>query len=214
MSSAIPSDPSMPPAIHNRVCPHCGKTVASDRKRLCNHCGEEFSPEPAPSLDLARYCVKCGTLRFDPIAVFCPQCGSPYEPTSSKAHPQAKSSRPLVRPATVLLTLIVIVGCLWFSGYLAWIAPGRAPAHCAVGLNGAAVSVTVDGGGALAQCQSFLRQTTDSGSWYIYADGVQPAGAVICQVDLYNDRFVVRDQGVLNIYGTQICQNLSQIPAR
>jgi len=27
----------------DRICAHCGKTVAQDRKRLCNHCGEPFA---------------------------------------------------------------------------------------------------------------------------------------------------------------------------
>jgi hypothetical protein len=32
----------------DRTCMHCGKVVASDRKRLCNHCGLPFAPEGDP----------------------------------------------------------------------------------------------------------------------------------------------------------------------
>jgi hypothetical protein len=82
---------------------------------------------------------------------------------------------------------------------------------CSVGLNGAAVSVTIQGADAEAQCNSFLRRTTDGGSWYVYSGGQQPAGATICQVNYTGDLFTVRDQGSLNIYGSSICQNLVKL---
>ena len=34
------------PAQKDRICPHCGQTVAADRNRLCNHCGEPFAVKP------------------------------------------------------------------------------------------------------------------------------------------------------------------------
>ena len=115
------------------------------------------------------------------------------------------------RPWLVVVALLGFGAVAWFSGALGSIAPGVAPAHCTVGLNGAAVSVSVDGPGAMSQCQSFLSQTTNGGSWYVYAAGLQPAGAMICQVAYANDTFAVRDQGLLNLYGNSICQNLSNL---
>lgn len=79
---------------------------------------------------------------------------------------------------------------------------------CTVGLNGAAVSVTVQGLDAQAQCDHFLTQTTDGGTWYVYSGGQQPAGASICQVHYQGDQFTVRDSGALDLYGNSICSNL------
>jgi hypothetical protein len=82
-----------------------------------------------------------------------------------------------------------------------------AAANCVVGLTGAGVSISVDGPGAQTQCQSFLQTYPHSiGTWYLYADGVQPGGAVICQVPNLGDTFVVRDEGGRN--GSTICQAL------
>jgi hypothetical protein len=77
--------------------------------------------------------------------------------------------------------------------------------HCVAGLQGAAVSVTVDGPTATSQCQSFAGQVTDGGSWYIYKSGTEPGGAVICQYTYSGDTVTVRDQGVANLYGTSVC---------
>ena len=44
------------------------------------------------------------------------------------------------------------------------------------------------------------------GTWCLYADGVPPSGAVICQVPILGDTFVVRDQGGPN--GSSLCQAL------
>ncbi|MGA3058602.1 MAG: hypothetical protein ABSE70_11315 [Candidatus Limnocylindrales bacterium] len=82
---------------------------------------------------------------------------------------------------------------------------------CTVGLNGAAVSVTVQGSGAQAQCNSFLRTTTNGGNWYLYSGGQQPAGASICQIRYLGDLWTVRDNGALNVYGSGICTNLANL---
>jgi len=111
-----------------------------------------------------------------------------------------------------LLLVIVAVGGLYlvspdFRGQI----QGAVTPSCTVGLTGAAVSVTVQGADAQAQCESFLDQTTDGGSWYIYSGGQKPAGAVICQVSYRGEMFTVRDQGSLNIYGSGICSNLIKL---
>jgi len=79
---------------------------------------------------------------------------------------------------------------------------------CTVGLNGAAVSVTVQGTDAQAQCNTFLTRTTDGGSWYVYSGGQQPAGASICQIHYHGDLITVRDSGALDLYGNSICSSL------
>ena len=157
-----------------RICPHCGKPVAPDRKSYCNHCGE-----PLP-------------------AEFAVRADGPAPPSRHRS----------IRGWLILAVVLAAGAYGWFSGALASIAPGVAPAHCVVGLNGHAVSVAVDGPGAMAQCNSFLTQTTDGGTWYVYANGAQPAGAMICQVAYAGDEWAVRDQGVLDIYGSGICGDL------
>ena len=79
---------------------------------------------------------------------------------------------------------------------------------CTVGLNGAAVSVTVQGADAQTQCDSFLTRTTDGGTWYVYSGGQQPAGASICQIHYHGDLITVRDSGALDLYGNAICSSL------
>ena len=111
------------------------------------------------------------------------------------------------RQAVVLLALL-IGGYVWLSGGAARLAPAVAPAHCTVGLNGAAVSIAVSGPGAMAQCQSFLNTTTDGGTWYIYASDEQAVGSLICQVSYAGDLWDVRDNGLLDVYGNSICKNL------
>lgn len=83
---------------------------------------------------------------------------------------------------------------------------------CTVGLQGAAVSMTIDGPGAQAECSSYLGQTTNGGSWYVYQGGVQPAGAVICQATLLGRLHTVRDQGISNVYGSGLCRNMMNPP--
>ncbi len=59
------------------------------------------------------YCPKCGAPRGEPSAAFCPHCGSAFEPALARVPARARPSRPLVRPATLLLTFLVVVGGLW-----------------------------------------------------------------------------------------------------
>jgi hypothetical protein len=79
------------------------------------------------------------------------------------------------------LVLATVGGLLaWQAGLLGTIAPGQAPSTCT--LAGSAVSITVQGPGAQAQCGSFIGRITNGGSWYVYEGGQPPQGAVICQV--------------------------------
>lgn len=102
-------------------------------------------------------------------------------------------------------TLLVIA---WLSGGFGLLAPAIAPARCTVGLNGAAVSVTVQGPGAMAQCDSFLAQTTNGGTWYVYAPNEVPTAPIVCQVNVAGVVVDVRDSGLIDAYGNEICQNL------
>jgi hypothetical protein len=86
----------------------------------------------------------------------------------------------------------------------------RANQSCVVGLAGHAVSIEVKGQSANAQCASFQGvQAADGSGWYVVQGGAQPGGAVICQSSYSGDLFTVRDQGVLNALGTEVCQRLA-----
>jgi hypothetical protein len=121
----------------------------------------------------------------------------------------------MARVVRLVVFAVVAVTVLAFGatiiarpGGLASVVPG----HCTMGLAGAAVSVTYDGLGADAQCDRWNATTTDGGSWYRYQGNAQPGGAVICQEPAHGTTATVRDQGVMNIYGTQVCKYLADQP--
>lgn len=103
----------------------------------------------------------------------------------------------------VLLVLVVVVSAA--AGISDAIARFRGESgHCVFGLTDATVSVSVDGPGAEAKCRAVRTEKYNGRTWYVYANGVQPSGAVICQVAYQGDTIVVRDQGVVN--GKEICR--------
>lgn len=107
--------------------------------------------------------------------------------------------------AAIALVLVALNGPALFGQIGAVVTPS-----CAVGLTGAAVSVTVQGLNAQSECGSFLTTTTDGGTWYLYTGGQAPLGASICQETYRGDLFTVRDQGS-NIYGSGVCNNLIKL---
>jgi hypothetical protein len=123
------------------------------------------------------------------------------------------TDNPRIARLVLFAALAVAVAFLGFSlagrqGGLASVVPG----HCTMGLAGAAVSVTYDGAGAGAQCDRWNTTVTDGGSWYRYQGDTQPAGAVICQEPADGTTATVRDQGAMNLYGTQVCKYLAGQP--
>jgi hypothetical protein len=114
--------------------------------------------------------------------------------------------RSIVKYALVLGGLVVAALFLARGGNLNDAAVDLGVARsCTVGYAGAAVSVTIQGVDPDPQCDSWPR--TD-GHWYIYGGGAAPGGAVICQYRIRGFLVTVRDQGSLNLYGTQICRDL------
>ncbi len=160
-------------------------------------------------------CARCGRA-FAPDAAFCPGCGLPtapaFQPAATLAQPVPHSSG---RPAltgilfgAILVATVAGVGLYLVSPDFRGGVQNAVTPSCTVGLNGAAVSVTVQGGDAQAQCDSFLTRTTDGGTWYVYSGGQQPAGASICQIHYHGDLITVRDSGALDLYGSAICSSL------
>lgn len=82
------------------------------------------------------------------------------------------------------------------------------PGRCTIGLAGSAASVTADGVGAQGWCEATAARSAGAG-WYVYASGAEPGGAVICQIPKAAMTLTVRDQGILNLEGTQACRDLA-----
>jgi hypothetical protein len=110
----------------------------------------------------------------------------------------------------VAVVAIVLAGILVaVPGATSWL-PWSTPPSCSVGLSGAAVSVTVQGQNAQAQCESMLNDPTGGGSLYLYSGGQEPAGASICQRTYEGDLVTVRDTGS-NMYGSVLCADLDKL---
>lgn len=164
-------------------------------------------------------CARCGRA-FTPDAAFCAGCGLPIGPTFPPTAvapivppgPVVRSSGrpPLTKIlfAAILVVAVIGVGLYLLSPDFRGGVQNAVTPSCTVGLNGAAVSVTVQGADAQTQCNSFLTRTTDGGTWYVYSGGQQPAGASICQIHYQGDLITVRDSGALDIYGNAICSSL------
>lgn len=122
--------------------------------------------------------------------------------------PSGLIRRFVVRPLAAAFVVGVAIVAVVLLGSASGIIGEILPEHCVVGLTGAAVSIQVDGAGASAQCDSYAIQVTDGGSWYRYQGDLAPGGAVICQVPWNGRTYTVRDQGLGNLYGTSVCQQL------
>jgi peptidoglycan hydrolase CwlO-like protein len=135
-----------------------------------------------------------------------------FQPAMAPAQPVARSGGrpPLTKIlfGAILVAAVAGVGLYLVSPDFRGSVQNATTPSCTVGLNGAAVSVTVQGGDAQTQCDSFLTRTTDGGTWYVYAGGQQPAGASICQIHYHGDLITVRDSGALDLYGNAICSSL------
>jgi hypothetical protein len=176
------------PNTHQQ-CYACGAPVVADN-RFCPNCGA-----PRPDLDMQHSAARPGG----------------WDPAWDVRRPRGVPARPGFRFGPALLASLIVLGMLGalaFGPRLIATFGNAVTPTCSVGLTGAAVSVTVEGISADAQCRSMLTRTTDGGSWYLYSGGQSPSGAVICQVTLSNDLYTGRDQGSFELYGSQICSNL------
>jgi zinc-ribbon domain len=168
----------------------------------CTRCGRAITPD-------ASFCPGCGVpiLRASPPSLTVPTA-PPGQSLTSEARPRARTPLAKILFAVILVVAVVGVGLYLLSPDFRGSIQNAVTPSCTVGLNGAAVSVSVQGADAQAQCNSFLTRTTDGGAWYVYSGGQQPAGASICQVNYHGDLITVRDQGALDLYGSSICSGL------
>lgn len=80
--------------------------------------------------------------------------------------------------------------------------------ECGVGLAGTALTVTVEGPDANAECDSLLGTAgPDGASWY-RLDGEEPTGYLVCRQPSGSSMVTVRDQGALMLYGHSVCESL------
>jgi hypothetical protein len=149
----------------------------SETPSFCSRCGRPFGVEEM-------FCPHCGTPRpvTPPGSTWSPDPSTsrPAEPTAGPSDRPGRHLRPFLDVALVLAIVLVVV-VVGLPAASTWLTQATTPS-CTVGLNGAAVSVTVQGSTADAQCASMQQEITDGGTWYRYASGQQAAGASICQV--------------------------------
>lgn len=124
-----------------------------------------------------------------------------------EAKAQEVVSAPMGRLVRLVGIAVIVIAALY--GVLTFV---RQNQTCVVALAGHAVSVQVQGPTANAQCQSFQGVTAADGSaWYVVQGGVQPGGALVCQVGYNEDIFTVRDQGVTTAFGLEVCARLRRL---
>jgi hypothetical protein len=110
--------------------------------------------------------------------------------------------------------MLIVIGVLIFTFVVAVVISGGSissiqrilPTICSVGIVGANATITFTGVDAETQCNQAVTNPNDKVSWY-ELQGVQPSGNVMCEGTLHGDTIIVRDQGVFNIYGNELCSN-------
>ncbi|MGH2511573.1 MAG: hypothetical protein ACRDGQ_02680 [Candidatus Limnocylindrales bacterium] len=103
---------------------------------------------------------------------------------------------------------LALFATIVFMGIVVWAnhgLDGIIPSNCTVGLEGHAVSMTAEGFGAGPWCDGTVAQ---SPGWYRYIGDTQPSGAVICQFVRGSVSVTVRDQGIMNADGTELCNEM------
>ncbi len=108
----------------------------------------------------------------------------------------------IVVSALVLLLIAVVV----ISGGGLVSIQKMLPSTCSVGIVGSNATITFTGVDAETQCNQAVTNPNNKVSWY-ELQGVQPSGNVMCEGTLQGDTIIVRDQGVFNIYGNELCSN-------
>jgi hypothetical protein len=78
-------------------------------------------------------------------------------------------------------------------------------------VSGGEATVTVTGLGAAEECERMVgADAGQPGSYYRYPDDEVPTAPVVCSVTSPSGRtYTVRDDGLLKLYGTTICESLS-----
>jgi hypothetical protein len=84
------------------------------------------------------------------------------------------------------------------------------PERCTVGVAGNAVTITLEGPGAEAECDATAGTTSAGLTWYRYAEGATPGAAIVCELSAGGIRYTVRDQGLLNLLGSAACEVIAR----
>ncbi len=144
-----------------------------------------------------------------------PQNQYPYHQPPYQPYPLQNQSQPNKRTSHkgAVITLVVIgvlilvfaIAVLISGGGLAYIQHMQS-STCSVGIVGSNATITISGVGAETQCNQIVTDPNNKVSWY-ELQGVQPSGNVMCEGTIHGDTIIVRDQGIFNIYGNDICSN-------
>lgn len=98
----------------------------------------------------------------------------------------------------LILTALLgsIVACNFVSNFTS--------SSCSVGAVGTAAVIDIKGRGATQACDDLVK---DQNSFYLTEE--QPTKPVICVVKIHKLTYTVRDQGLLNLAGSELCNRLT-----
>jgi len=145
---------------------------------------------------------------YPPYRPYPQQNQQPYQQIPYQPQPKKRTYK------SEILGMFIVIGVLILALVIAVVISGvglspiqkMLPATCTVGIVGANATVTFSGVGAETQCHQAVTNPNNKVSWY-ELQGVQPSGNVMCEGTLQGDTIIVRDQGILNIYGNELCSS-------
>jgi hypothetical protein len=106
----------------------------------------------------------------------------------------------------------LLVGRLTTNATTPLVAPSATSvvSTCSVGVTGTSAIITISGASASQECNDLVAGKGPRlcvGCTYYHYSGT-PTEPEVCEIQSGGRHYVVRDQGVLKVYGNQICHNL------
>ncbi len=145
---------------------------------------------------------------YPPYRPYSQQNQQPYQQFPYQPQPKKRTYKSEILGIFIvigMLILVLAVGAV-MSGVGLTPIQRMLPTTCSVGIAGSNATITVSGVGAETQCNQIVTNPNNKVSWY-ELQGVQPSGNVMCEGTLHGDTIIIRDQGIFNIYGNELCSN-------
>ena len=169
-----------------------------------------FRLPPKPR-DLAGWQVSMGWVPMVAIAPASPKLAWEVPVGRDAWVPRAEVAPPMFhKNFWILLGVLAVGGILYGIGVLTQ--PSKPPT-CTVGYSNSNLNIEVTGQGANAACQELIKRGPGANpDGFPYGSGrtSQPSGSTICQVPLNGLTYVVRDTGIVTLYGDVACGTLKK----
>jgi len=132
----------------------------------------------------------------------------PYQQFSYQPQPKKRTYK------SNILHMLIVTGMLILGLFVSVVISGGGISSlqriftttCSVGMVGAHAAITFTGVDAETQCNQIVTYPGNKVKWY-ELQGAEPTGNVMCEGTIQGDTIIVRDQGVFNFYGSEICSN-------